>query len=577
MRIVYIIINLNPKKKKQKEQKELLIKLTADSFCKNLIIDLFENYLHHLLTKTKLMKKKLSLFLVAFLAAMAYAATTTWKVTGDAGQTSINAGTTLIDADALTVRTVYATTLKNDAPTIEGESFTKAITIRTDGYPTADNLTGTEKQGSTSLIVTVKQDCDVTLYYRHQSSNTQKEKGVDPETGDEIDVITSVTHVENDSKDLIVFDQAEISTKMSGKVNFYGNELDEYKYATKKVSLKKDHVYTITASGTTLQFYGLTYETEETDYYLVGSMNGWKINDDYKLKANLEAEGEYMITLDLKAKDALKIQGSDKKWYPDGMDNDYVIKEDGNYTIYFRPAGNNDWGNGFFYVAKNETTEPEPTNPEEGEAQATTTTFDFTSSDFISGLGLVVPETSKTTYIQESVTYDKVTLTPIKCSSNWPAIYNSNGVLSFRIYKLANDIKGGAQFSVSNGTVDKIVITGDTQLQNVIADNGTIEMSTDNKTLTWTKADGESPASVTFLHGGSKTLAINTIDVTKTIVGGDIPETTYGIVGDLTGGWETDAEMKKDVGAEGVYTLVVEGFEAKAGEEYKYKLILYQK
>ena len=65
MRIVYIIINLNPKKKKQKE---LLIKLTADSFSKNLIIDLFENNLHYLLTKTKLMKKKLSLFLAAFIA-----------------------------------------------------------------------------------------------------------------------------------------------------------------------------------------------------------------------------------------------------------------------------------------------------------------------------------------------------------------------------------------------------------------------------------------------------------------------------------------------------------------------------
>ena len=192
------------------------------------------------------MKKKLSLFLVAFLAAMAYAATVTWKVTGDAGQTSIEAGTTLIDADALTVKTVYATTLKDDAPTIEGESFTKAITIRTDGYPTADNLTGKERQGSTSLIVTVKQDCDVTLYYRHQSSKTQKEKQVDPsDPSKEIEVITSVTHAENDSKDLIVFDQADISTKMSGKVNFYGNELDEYKYATKKVSLKKDHVYTI--------------------------------------------------------------------------------------------------------------------------------------------------------------------------------------------------------------------------------------------------------------------------------------------------------------------------------------------
>ena len=73
MRIVYIIINLNPKKKKQKEQKELLIKLTADSFSKNLIIDLFENNLHYLLTKTKLMKKKLSFLMVLLMAFVATA------------------------------------------------------------------------------------------------------------------------------------------------------------------------------------------------------------------------------------------------------------------------------------------------------------------------------------------------------------------------------------------------------------------------------------------------------------------------------------------------------------------------
>ena len=228
--------------------------------------------------------------------------------------------------------------------------------------------------------------------------------------------------------------------------------------------------------------------------------------------------------------------------------------------------------NGGQRISKLEFTYTPTPDPQPAEGETTTTTFDFTSSEFISGLGLTVPAAGKTTYIEEAVTYDKVTLTPIKCSSNWPGIYNSNGELSFRIYKLANGIKGGAQFSVSNGTVDKIVITGNTQLANVTSSNGTIEMSSDNKTLTWTKAAGESPASVVFYHEGSSTLTISTIDVTKTIVGGDIPETTYGIVGDLTGGWEVDAEMKKAVGADGVYTLVVKDFEAKAGTKYEYKL-----
>ena len=205
------------------------------------------------------------------------------------------------------------------------------------------------------------------------------------------------------------------------------------------------------------------------------------------------------------------------------------------------------------------------------------TKFDFTSSEFISGLGLVVPEASKTTYIQESVTYDKVTLTPIKCSSNWPAIYNSNGALSFRIYKLANNIKGGVQFSVSDGTVDKIVITGDTQLQNVTADNGTIEMSKDNKTLTWTKADGESPASVTFLHGGSKTLSINTIDVTKTIAGGgDTPQpvviNSMAIKGTFPGmeNWGKEVPMTQDAANTDVWTLTMENVTVE-GQKYEYK------
>ena len=101
-----------------------------------------------------------------------------------------------------------------------------------------------------------------------------------------------------------------------------------------------------------------TAEPHETrgasDYYLVGSMNGWAVNETYKLSANPGASGEYWITLDLAAGAEFKITNGNKtNWYPGGSNNNYVVSEAGNYTVYFRPAGNSAWENGYFYVAKN--------------------------------------------------------------------------------------------------------------------------------------------------------------------------------------------------------------------------------
>ena len=88
-------------------------------------------------------------------------------------------------------------------------------------------------------------------------------------------------------------------------------------------------------------------------YYLVGSMNDWSLKKDFRLEANPEAEGEYMITLDLEANTELKVESNAGTWYPDGMGNNYVITRSSNYTVYFRPDGNEAWDNGFFYVQDN--------------------------------------------------------------------------------------------------------------------------------------------------------------------------------------------------------------------------------
>lgn len=98
------------------------------------------------------------------------------------------------------------------------------------------------------------------------------------------------------------------------------------------------------------------------DYYVVGTMTEWKANANYKLAANPAAEGEFMGEFAFKANDGFKVAYSDgatianDAWFPDGMENEYKITEDGDYAVYFRPdgQGGEGWHYGFIYVAKKE-------------------------------------------------------------------------------------------------------------------------------------------------------------------------------------------------------------------------------
>ena len=94
----------------------------------------------------------------------------------------------------------------------------------------------------------------------------------------------------------------------------------------------------------------------EASYYVVGTMNEWKANDAYKLATNEVAEGEYMTTLQLTAGDelkVLKVEGDTETWYPDGMDNNLKVEVSGEYDVYFRPdgQGGQDWYLGYIYLA----------------------------------------------------------------------------------------------------------------------------------------------------------------------------------------------------------------------------------
>ncbi len=205
-----------------------------------------------------------------------------WKVVAE---TPVRAGSHYIDEALLKMDGVYATTVKANARTIAGEEFTHVIQVRTDGYPSADNLAGKEKSGSTSMIITAKEDVDITLYYNRQVLND--------------------TALENDSKDLIVFDQAAIATKVTGTftIDAYNSE-KTYLNATKKLALKKNHVYTVTASGTTLQLHGIKLEEHVPAMQIAGAWDvqeqAWVVNNmtlaDNKLTASYEVEltkGDY--------------------------------------------------------------------------------------------------------------------------------------------------------------------------------------------------------------------------------------------------------------------------------------------
>ena len=93
------------------------------------------------------------------------------------------------------------------------------------------------------------------------------------------------------------------------------------------------------------------------NYYLVGSAKGWEANDANIFTINAEAaEGveEYMIETTLEVGEGLKVLSSTGVWYPDGMGNEYVVdvNHSGTTTIYFRPAGNEEWAafGGYMYV-----------------------------------------------------------------------------------------------------------------------------------------------------------------------------------------------------------------------------------
>jgi len=100
-------------------------------------------------------------------------------------------------------------------------------------------------------------------------------------------------------------------------------------------------------------------EPENVEYFMVGSMNDWTIDNVNQLLPSKTEEGLYELVTTFAANDEFKIVSNTNVWYPEGMGNNYVVSEAGTYTISFRPEGNVEgWYEGYFNVVKNGGDDP---------------------------------------------------------------------------------------------------------------------------------------------------------------------------------------------------------------------------
>ena len=224
------------------------------------------------------------------------------EIWGVDSETAVAAGTTYADNYAINIKSVFAGTLKENARTFGGVAFTHAIQVRNNAYPSADHPEGTEQSGSTSLIVTAKENVEIELYYNRQTTSS--------ETG---------AAALNDGKDIIVFDQAAPTTKMDGKFKVLWMQDDKkYVNAIKVLTLEKGHVYTISAKGTTAQLHGIRYVSDAeapivipAKYYLTGdsALLADAVGDaTLAWKANAIKSETDTFTLSLKANQEYKLK-----------------------------------------------------------------------------------------------------------------------------------------------------------------------------------------------------------------------------------------------------------------------------
>ena len=93
-------------------------------------------------------------------------------------------------------------------------------------------------------------------------------------------------------------------------------------------------------------------------FYLMGTMNGWKADENYLFVPNETTEGEYTLSVTLTEGDELKVakvmNGVAMTWYPaEGANFVVSATHAGKKVIYFREQYNADWADfgGYIYIA----------------------------------------------------------------------------------------------------------------------------------------------------------------------------------------------------------------------------------
>lgn len=173
------------------------------------------------------MKKIFTLIAVAMMA-LGVNAQTHFEANPE-GLETVPANTVLTDNEFFKATSVYAAGGGANAYTYKnGASFTNQISLRIDKDPNADNPYGTEKSGSTSVIIDAKQN------------------------------ITFTTHVRTgNNKEICLFDVAT-STKVTGTVEFEADGESDNNFWSNTWTLEAGKQYVVTERGGTGRLSGFT-------------------------------------------------------------------------------------------------------------------------------------------------------------------------------------------------------------------------------------------------------------------------------------------------------------------------------
>lgn len=176
-----------------------------------------------------------------------------WKVPVDA---SPLAPGILFENNDITISSVFNAKTAESPRSICGKGFNGYVQLRVASAPSGTDMTGTQQNDCTPIIVEPNQNMKFTIFVRLQRQT---------DNGD-----GTVTFTVGGGKDALCFDQSEKKTiecvmvadnpnvtTIDGK-NFISTE--SYEYFAKTFTLNAGTKYTIYARGTTVQLFGADYE-----------------------------------------------------------------------------------------------------------------------------------------------------------------------------------------------------------------------------------------------------------------------------------------------------------------------------